>query len=414
MHVQAVALSIFLIGLKDVLGYSGLGGGYLRLQLRMSSTVNGKKVMSTGSHATSGGQANTEMFDRTSTASTVNRSPGSPSSAVSSPTSSSSAGLTEGKSGMPARKGKGKGFMGTLASLSDAGSSTSLAKDVAALKVKVAALEMALASGGTGLSSGRGRASTGLKTSNFAITAKTVDMCGVVSFTIIGVFVGASLLDRLWLLGGVAGGYWASTVNKSESKAGKLVRKTGAQLALIVRDVVDMYNQFVVFYQTGKLGYKMSQTWDTYDRRFSITDKVNAWKRSVVERSTKLGGSQTMDQLKDFWNAVATAPRSARKFNREYGITANVGLFFKGVGRTVGGVVGDLVDEGRERADIRRRRGRTRTTRRSNSGSFWEGWGSGGRATGRRPMDYGTAGTRPWAGPFPKSDRRKRSSRHSW
>ena len=41
---------------------------------------------------------------------------------------------------------------------------------------------------------------------------RTVEICAAVGFFVIGGIAAASLLDRLWLLGGFVGAYWASGV----------------------------------------------------------------------------------------------------------------------------------------------------------------------------------------------------------
>jgi hypothetical protein len=299
------------------------------------------------------------------------------------------------------------------------GDAAALAREVATLKGRVAVLEKSVGLTCSSKStSGGSHMLDGLSQSNFRISARNVERCGTVSFFLIGTVVGASLLDRLWLIGGAVGAFWAHSVNKSDSKSGELVRKTGAQLALGVKEVLDMYNQFVIFYKTGKLGYRWSQTWDKWDSQYDITNKLNRWKRSVVERSTKFGESQTADQFKDFWNAVVAAPNAAKNINQQYGITSNMGQFFSGVGRSIKDRVGGIMDrkyDDRARARTRDRgRGSRDTGREKGRGGGWRvlGFREGNGRSGRRPLPN------PWAGPFgassASSTRTRRDPRRAW
>jgi hypothetical protein len=298
------------------------------------------------------------------------------------------------------------------------GDAAALAREVATLKGRVAILEKSVGLSGSSKSTSGGSHLLDGLSSNFRISARNVERCGTVSFFLIGTVVGASLLDRLWLIGGAVGAFWAHSVNKSDSKSGELVRKTGAQLALGVKEVLDMYNQFVIFYKTGKLGYRWSQVWDKWDSQYDITNKLNRWKRRVVERSTKFGESQTADQFKDFWNAVVAAPNTAKNINQQYGVTSNMGQFFSEVGRSIKDGVGDVLDGKYDDRDRARTRDRGRGSRGTGREKGREGgrrvlgfWGRNGRS-GRRPLPN------PWAGPFGASSASstpsRRDPRRAW
>ena len=309
--------------------------------------------------------------------------------------------------------GSSRGFlMESLLTYKSKGDAAALAREVATLKGRVAVLEKSVGTGGSSYStSGASLMLDGLSQSNFRISTRNVEMCGTVGFFLIGAVVGASLLDRLWLIGGAMGAYWAHTVNKSDSKSGELVRKTGAQLALGMKEVVDMYNQFVIFYKTGKLGYRWSQEWDKWDSQYDITNKLNRWKRSVVERSTQFGESQTADQFKDFWNAAVASPHTTKNINRQCGITSNMGQFFSEVGRTIGDGIAGIMDGGYDDRDRGWGWGRGAGREKGRGGGLrvLGFWGSNGRGGCRKPLpDH-------WAGPFgASSPRRRRGSRRAW
>jgi hypothetical protein len=91
------------------------------------------------------------------------------------------------------------------------------------------------------------------------------------SFFLVDIIIGASLLDRLWLLGGITGAWWASGAVTRNTRGGALARRVGAQVAQYIRDLQEKYNQAVIFYQTGKMAYVSSKTWEKYDAQFQIT-----------------------------------------------------------------------------------------------------------------------------------------------
>jgi len=130
-----------------------------------------------------------------------------------------------------------------------------------------------------------------------------------------GTLVGASMLDRLWLLGGLLMAWWASGAVHRDTRGGTLVvtllvashplpnlltlpcllvssflsgmvaRRVGVQVAAVIRDIQEKYNQFVIFYQTGKLAYYSSKIWEQYDTQFAITQRTEEMKRRAMKRA---------------------------------------------------------------------------------------------------------------------------------
>ena len=69
---------------------------------------------------------------------------------------------------------------------------------------------------------------------------------------VLGVLVGASLLDRLWLLGGISAAWWASGAVGRNSRGGAFARRVGAEVGAKLRDLQEKYRQAVIFYRTGE------------------------------------------------------------------------------------------------------------------------------------------------------------------
>jgi len=165
------------------------------------------------------------------------------------------------------------------------------------------------------------------------MSPKTVERCSIVCFFAIGILIGASLLDRLWLLGGIVTAWWASDAVHRNTRSGNFVRRCGAQLAQFIRDWQEKYNQAVIFYQTGKLAYVSSKTWEKYDKQFAITQRVNTLKKLAIQRasafnSTMLGSSRELyEQMNDVWNVIVMAPSNAVKLDREYQLTSSISAY---------------------------------------------------------------------------------------
>ena len=85
---------------------------------------------------------------------------------------------------------------------------------------------------------------------NFAqitLNARTVEVCSSLGFFCLGSLAGASLLDRLWLLGGIVAAHWAAGAVYRDTRGGRIARKVGVQVAQFVRDVQVRYVIYFVF-----------------------------------------------------------------------------------------------------------------------------------------------------------------------
>lgn len=222
------------------------------------------------------------------------------------------------------------------------------------LKLRLDKLEKSLATLTTGYPQGSGSAITGgggggvslsstkssvsdlmgaFNRGQLPMSPKTVERCSIVCFFAIGILIGASLLDRLWLLGGIMTAWWASDAVHRNTRSGNFVRRCGAQLAQFIRDWQEKYNQAVIFYQTGKLAYVSSKTWEKYDQQFAITQRADALKKLAIQRasafnSTMLGSSRELyEQMSDVWNVIMMAPSNAVKLDREYKLTSSISAY---------------------------------------------------------------------------------------
>ena len=76
--------------------------------------------------------------------------------------------------------------------------------------------------------------------SNFVTTSscgRNIEICSIFGFFFIGIIIGWSLLDRLWLIGGITGAIWSANVVNGSSRNGILARRIGANIALFIRDL---------------------------------------------------------------------------------------------------------------------------------------------------------------------------------
>lgn len=188
------------------------------------------------------------------------------------------------------------------------------------------------ASGGVIASSGNGATAPATALTNFvdairtfpmvSLSMKNIERCSVTVSFFLGCLIGASLLDRLWLIGGIATAFYASHAIYEEHKIGYFLRKLGVMILQVIRDWQEKYNQMVIFYRTGRLAFYTSKTWEKYDNRFSITQKMNTWKQIAMERAIqwnstikatplKLTSSsnllQSMQQIQDVWKVMTTS-----------------------------------------------------------------------------------------------------------
>eukprot|EP01031_Cornospumella_fuschlensis_P025537 gene25537-30833_t len=215
-------------------------------------------------------------------------------------------------------------------------------KELAVLRSRVEKLEKTISS----LSSNQVKAKQPTAVNSFvdAITAntiqmnsKTVEICAVTSYFLLGMLIGYSLFDRLWLLGGIAGAWWAASIVHRNSPTGRFARKLGVKVARVVIDLQEKYNQAVIFYRTGKLAYVSSKIWENYDQKFSITHKMNTWKKLAMDRAVALNQSKNsfLPQISDFYRVVLSTPE---KVESKYKVRESVEKAVK--------VVGDGVKEG--------------------------------------------------------------------
>jgi len=233
----------------------------------------------------------------------------------------------------------------------------SLKKEIAGLRGRLEKMEKVSL-----LSAGKKRTGVtdfvdSLQANTLAMNARSVELCSIFAFFTIGTIVGASLLDRLWLLGGIFAAWWASGAVHRDTRGGLLARKVGVQLAQFVRDVQEKYNQFIIFYRTGKLAYISSKTWEQYDSKYSISNRMNEFKKLTMKRATAFNSAfktqDLADQLSDVWSAVVSAPTAAKNYDKEYGVTSTVFAFGKGLANTVSDNVNSMVNRGSSPNQIR-------------------------------------------------------------
>jgi len=167
-----------------------------------------------------------------------------------------------------------------------------------------------------------------LSANTIPMSARTIEICSIIAFFFIGVIIGASLIDRLWLIGGVTFSSWAAGAVHRDTGGGAFARKVGSQLALLIRDLQEKYNQAVIFYRTGKLAYMTSKVWEQYDKQLSITERLNTWRQLAIQRAasfnSSIEGIKINDQLADLWKVMQAAPINAKSFDRRYRLTSTL------------------------------------------------------------------------------------------
>ena len=86
-------------------------------------------------------------------------------------------------------------------------------KDIVLIKSKLEKLEKAvdyIAQSKSSKISTVGSFIDSLSANTLKMDTKTVEICSIISCFLVGTVIGASLLDRLWLLSGIVSAYWAS------------------------------------------------------------------------------------------------------------------------------------------------------------------------------------------------------------
>lgn len=175
------------------------------------------------------------------------------------------------------------------------------------------------------------------------LNPKTIEVFSMISFFLIGSIIGTSLLDRLWLLGGIIGAWWASGAIYRDTRGGLLARRIGVQVTQLVRDIQEKYNQAIIFYRTGKLAYTSKKIWDQFDEQYAVQKRVDEFKRLAMKRATEFNTAfqeyHMYDQVTDAWNAMLSVPNSAAKIDEEYKISSSLNTLGKNFINTVGDFV---------------------------------------------------------------------------
>lgn len=167
------------------------------------------------------------------------------------------------------------------------------------------------------------------------LNAKTIEICATLSFFVVGVILGASLFDRLWLIGGIVMAYWANGAVYKDTRMGAVTRKIGVQFAQIIKDLQEKYNQTIIFYRTGKLGYHTMGIWEKYDNKLAISKRMEALKKITMERASDFNSlfsdSKVTTRWKDIYRVVLDVPTEAKKYDNKFGITSKVNNFVKSI-----------------------------------------------------------------------------------
>ena len=225
-----------------------------------------------------------------------------------------------------------------------------------------------------------------LKTDLLELSPKTIEICSTCGFFLTGCVLGASLLDRLWLIGGVIGAYWASHAVYKDSRGGVLARRLGVKIAQLIRDVQEKINGMIIFYNTGRLAIETSKWYEKYDKKFKIDDNIKKMKKLAMNRAADFKGwtrtiesNKYLDTLGDAWTVVTSVPDRAQKWDKEYKITGNLMKFGKGLMGTVQDGVVEIFNRGVDGWDgyteekMRLRRGMRNNNRRRGSNGFFSG-----------------------------------------
>jgi len=242
-------------------------------------------------------------------------------------------------------------------------SSTSTSRELAAIKSRLDKLEKSISTGllvSSPSSLYKAKTTTavggwidslgGLAANTITINPQVVEWCSTAGFFFIGALIGASMLDRLWLLGGIAMAYWASGAVHRDTRGGMIARKVGVQMARVIRDLQERYTQMMVFYRTGKLAYVSLGAWETIDSKFAVTTKMNGLKRLAMMRATEFNTAfketKLSDQVTDVLKVIGQAPGEAQRIDKKYGVTAKIIAFGRGVVSSTSDGLKELVQRG--------------------------------------------------------------------
>jgi hypothetical protein len=248
-----------------------------------------------------------------------------------------------------------------------------LRRDLNLLRTRIDGIEKSLISIQTSKSKNAvGNFVESLTATTIELNPRTVEIFAIITFFGIGAVLGASLLDRLWLIGGIIGGWWASGAVYRDTRGGMLARRVGVQVTQFVKDLQEKYNQFIIFYRTGKLAYVSKRIWDQYDDAYQIQKRVDEFKRLAMQRATDFNTAfkeyRVSDQLTDAWRAMRSVPMNAIKLDEEYGLTTAIVSYSANLGNSISQLFGQQRRELRPRA---REKKRERVSSSSQDGDNW-------------------------------------------
>lgn len=158
----------------------------------------------------------------------------------------------------------------------------------------------------------------------FAISPKNVRRCAVGSFFLFGSFLSITVERRFWLVGGLVGALWASGAVRRNSRGGALARRVGVEVAQQIKDLQEKYNQFMIFYRTGKLAYVSSKTWERFDDEWGLTQRFDALKKVTRDRAAAFNSTFAGTGVGEMWEVLRQTPDQARRMDKKYGITTTI------------------------------------------------------------------------------------------
>ena len=199
--------------------------------------------------------------------------------------------------------------------------------------VSEAALLSGDAAEGAGTGDEAGIAAT-LMASPAGLSARTLEICTATAFFVIGFTMGASLFDRLGLIGGLSAAYWSSGAIKRDTRSGALARNIGRRVAHVVIFLRLKWEELVVFYKTGKLAFLGKAQYEKLDTRFGIEQRIAEFKRLSMVRIAELGQKEVAgrDKLNDFMRVVS---RSVRDPDFRAGVQSRGVSLWQQVAKTV-------------------------------------------------------------------------------
>ena len=125
----------------------------------------------------------------------------------------------------------------SLLPIATTGDNEDLRKDLLTLKVRIEKLEKVASSKSffdlSNLFDGK----------SIGLNKKTIEVCSIFSFFIIGSILSRTVFDGLWFVGGLLTAWWASVAINTSTSGGTIVRRVGIQLAQFLVDVQEKVNQ---------------------------------------------------------------------------------------------------------------------------------------------------------------------------